>query len=340
MNKHWTADALFELVRGFQPACVLGAAADLDLFSALATKPLTAPAVARKLKADLRALTILLDALTALGLLRKQSGRYTVPRDGAALLTDRSPASVLPMMQHQAHCLRRWSQLAETVRSGRPPRRTASVRGAAADYAAFIGAMHVINAPSADQVIRGIKPLRFGHLLDVGGASGTWTMAFLRACPAATATLFDLPPVLPLARKRLAAAGLLRRVTLASGDFLKDTLPAGADMAWVSAIVHQNSRAQNRHLFANVRQALVPGGRIAIRDILMAESRTAPVMGALFAVNMLVGTRGGGTFTLAELRADLVSAGFCRVKLARPDNAMDTVVTAVRSASQVSCGCQ
>ena len=88
MKKNWTTDSLLGLMRGFQPASVLGAAADLDLFSALAARPLTAPAVARQLKADPRALTILLDALTALELLRKQGGRYTVPRDVAALLTD------------------------------------------------------------------------------------------------------------------------------------------------------------------------------------------------------------------------------------------------------------
>ena len=89
-----------------------------------------------------------------------------------------------------------------------------------------------------------------------------------------------------------------------------DALPPGADLAWVSAIVHQNTRAQNRALFTAVFEALTPGGRIAIRDILMEEDRTRPVAGALFAVNMLVATQGGGTFTLAELREDLVAAGF------------------------------
>ena len=95
-------------------------------------------------------------------------------------------------------------------------------------------------------------------------------------------------------------------------------LPAGADLAWVSAIVHQNSRAQNRALFAKVFAALAPGGRIAIRDILMEEDRTRPVAGALFAVNMLVATEGGGTFTFAELREDLEAAGFARGCLGAP----------------------
>jgi predicted O-methyltransferase YrrM len=153
-------------------------------------------------------------------------------------------------------------------------------------------------------------------------------MAFLRACPSARATLFDLPHVIPMARRRLTAAGLDERVRLVAGDFATDALPAGADLAWVSAIVHQNSRAQNRDLFGKAFAALTPGGRIAIRDILMEDDLTRPVAGALFAVNMLVATEGGGTFTLAELREDLVAAGFVKVALVRQDEAMNSVVVA------------
>jgi len=316
----WTPDSLLDLMRGFQAPAVLGAAAELDLFAALPGTPET---VARKLRCDERALIILLDALAALGLVTKRGQSYRVPKDTAANLR-----LVLPMIHHQANCFRRWAQLAETVRTGKPAVRTPSVQGAAADYAAFIGAMHVINARSADKVIRSIRPLKFRHLLDVGGASGTWTIAFLRACRGATATLFDLPHVLPLAKTRLTAAGMIKRVKLVGGDYDRDGLPGGADLAWVSAIVHQNSRVENRAMFAKIRQALAPGGRIAIRDILMDENRTTPVMGALFAVNMLVGTEGGGTFTFRELRGDLTAAGFGDVQLACADTGMNTVVVA------------
>ena len=101
------------------------------------------------------------------------------------------------------------------------------VRGEAGDQEAFIGAMHNVSAPNADQVIRAVQPLQFQHLLDIGGASGTWTIAFLRACPSAQATLFDLPHVIPMARRRLAAAGLDQRVKLVAGDFTTRCLAAG-----------------------------------------------------------------------------------------------------------------
>jgi precorrin-6B methylase 2 len=331
-HRTWTADDILELGRQYQGAAVLAAAADLDLFSALTSKPLTADELSRRLRCALRGLTILLDALAALHLVTKKRARYTLPPGAGALLTDNGSQSVLAMAQHQATCLRRWVQLARVVKSGRPAERMPSVRGEVGDQEAFIGAMHNVSAPIAAQVIKALRPLRFAHLLDIGGASGTWTMAFLRACPSSRATLFDLPAVIPMAKRRLSAAGLGRRVQLVRGDFMKDELPGGADLAWVSAIVHQNSRAQNRELFAKVFRALVPGGRIAIRDILMQEDRTQPVAGALFAVNMLVATESGGTFTFGELAEDLASAGFDNAAILRSDDAMNSVVRALKPA--------
>jgi Glucose-regulated metallo-peptidase M90/O-methyltransferase domain len=99
------------------------------------------------------------------------------------------------------------------------------------------------------------------RLLDVGGASGTWTIEFLRANPSGSATIFDLPPVIPLAEKRLKEAGLSGRVKLVKMNFCTDQLPKGCDLAWVSAIVHQNSRLQNRRLFRRVYRAMNAGGR-------------------------------------------------------------------------------
>jgi precorrin-6B methylase 2 len=327
-SKSWSPEDVLAVVRGYQEAAVLAAAAELDVFGALASAPLTAAELARAVGCDLRALIILLDALVSVQLLEKVADRYSVPAGLEAMLKADGTQTVLAMVQHQANCLRRWAQLAKVVKTGLPAERTPSVRGEAGDQQSFIDAMDNISAPSARQVIQAVQPLRFNHLLDIGGASGTWTIAFLRACPSAQATIFDLPQVIGMAQRRLAAAGLSDRVQFAAGDFMQDELPAGADLAWVSAIVHQSSRAQNRLLFAKTFQALAPGGRIAIRDMVMEESRTEPVAGALFAVNMLVATEGGGTFTFGELRADLESAGFTEASVLRRDEGMNAVVVA------------
>ena len=327
---------MLALGRSYQGAAILAAAAELDLFHPLCSAPQTSLELARTLRCDLRGLTVLLDALAALGLVEKSRDAYSLPDGLGVLLTAEGGQSVLAMAQHQANCLRNWAQLASVVKSGRPAERIASILGEAGDQEAFIGAMHNISAPNANQVIQAMRPLRFGHLLDIGGASGTWTIAFLRERPSAKATLFDLPHVIPLAERRLVAVGLKARVNLVPGNFMTDSLPSGADLAWVSAIVHQNSRMQNQALFTKVFRALVPGGRLAIRDILMDETHTQPVAGALFAVNMLVATESGGTFTFGELREDLEKAGFIGATVLRQDEGMNSIVVAEKLAGTSS----
>jgi len=330
MAKPWTAEELMELVRGFQPACIIIAAAELDVFTLLHDNPTDAAGLADRLHGDERATAVLLDALTALGLLTKRGGRYEVPDDAADVLSETGSRCMLGMTRHLGSCLRRWDQLARVVLTGRPAERQPGIRGAEGDTASFIRAMHEISEPVAAGLIESLGPLRFNHLLDLGGASGTWTIPLLRQNPVATATIFDLPEVIAMAARLMAKVGLADRVRLVPGDFFTDPLPAGVDLVWVSAIVHQNSREENRAMFARIRAALVPGGRILIRDIVMDASRTRPAMGALFAVNMLVGTAGGGTFTFNELRDDLEAAGFVGTALLRRGEAMDSVIAATK----------
>ncbi len=323
-------NALLDLMRGFQVPCVVAAAAELGVFGALAKRPGTADDVAVSCGASTRAVAILLDALAAVGVLEKSGGRFTVAGPLRAALDPAEPACVLPMVLHQANCLRRWSRLAWTARADAPSDPGPSLLGPAADLESFIQAMNVVSGPVADGLVASIDAGPVSHILDIGGASGTWTLAWLRAHPGARATVFDLPDVIPMARARIAASGVADRVGFAGGDYLRDPLPAGADVAWISAIVHQHSREENRGLYGRAAAALVPGGRVFIRDIVMDPSRTAPVAGALFAVNMLAATPGGGTWTLDEYREDLETAGFTDVRLLRRDEGMHSIVAARR----------
>jgi predicted O-methyltransferase YrrM len=328
MPKQWTPDDVLSISRSYQSACALAAAADWDVFTVLGKSPMSAQTLASALKADVRATTTLLDALVVMELLSKDNAQYSVAPDVREILAADGNRSVLAMAQHQANCLRRWAQLSRVLQTGRPPERLPSVRGAAADQQAFIGAMSVIHGPVAAGLIAEIRPPAFRRLLDVGGASGTWTIAFLQAFPDTVATIFDLPDVIPMARRRIADAGLADRVSLVSGDFYVDDLPPGADLAWLSAIAHQNSRDQNRALFAKTRRALTNDGTLLLRDVVMDESHTRPPEGAMFAINMLVATQGGGTYSFHEYREDLEAAGFRQIELIRSDEWMNAVIAA------------
>ena len=210
---------------------------------------------------------------------------------------------------------------------GEAGRRAGGERGEAS-LRAFIGAMHAIGRSLSMEISRAFDAGRFRRLLDIGGGSGTYTIAFLRANPQMTAVLFDLAPVISMAKERLRAEGLSDRVTLAAGDFYGDELPSGCDLALLSAIIHQNSPAQNLDLYKKAFRALDPGGSILIRDHLMDESRTSPLAGALFAVNMLVATQGGDTYTFGEIKEGLEKAGFTGVSLIRAESEMDGLVEA------------
>ncbi len=330
MATHWTVQRISDIVRSFQPACVITAAADLNVFSPLHEKPMTAESLADAINTDPRATTVLLDALAALELLSKKDNLYSVPKDAAKLLTEQSSDNILPMIRHLSNCLRRWSRLAWVTQSGRPAEREPSVRGRDGDIESFIGAMNNISSVFAAEVIDKLKPLKFKHLLDIGGASGTWTIEFLRAAPKASATLFDQPDVIPLAEKRVTEADMSDRIKLVAGDFYIDKLPAGADLAFLGAICHQNSREQNRALFEKVYEALKSGGCAVIRDVVMEPSRTSPQGGALFAVNMLVSTEKGKTYTFDEYKEDLTNAGFTEVQLIHHDQHMNSLIRAAK----------
>jgi precorrin-6B methylase 2 len=332
VTREWTRDAVLEIGRSYQPACVLLAAAELDIFSALAERPRTAPELATVVHGDVRGTTILVDALVALGFLEKREGVYSTAPGIVETLAGNGSECVLAMLRHHANCLRSWAQLASVVRSGHPADRTPSVLGADTDRTSFIEAMEVASREAAPKVVEALALPAFDHLLDVGGGPATWTIAFLHAFPGTTATLYDLPEVIPIARRHVEGAGLVARVRFVAGDFASDDrLPSGSDLAWVSAIVHQNSRQENRELFRKIHTALEPVGRILIRDVVMDESHTSPPGGALFAVNMLVRTPGGGTFSSDELTEDLRHAGFRDPDVVRGARDMDWVIQASKA---------
>ena len=332
MSETWPdRGQLLEMAAGFRNACVLGAAAELELFDLLNDRCLSLDEIVVPLRSDRRATRILLDALAAIRVLKKADGRYSVPEPLRPLLQSQTPQTVLPMIQHNMAILRGWSGLAWTVKGGLPAPRVSSIRGPGADRAAFIAAMHTVSGPAADDVIRRFQPPPFKHLLDVGGASGTWTLALLRAATAdARATIFDLPDAIQQARARIAQCELGDRIALAPGDFYRDELPSGVDFAWVSAIIHQHGRAENQALFAKVHRALVPGGTIGIRDFVMSADRTQPPQGALFAVNMLANTEWGDTFSFDEIAEDLQAAGFVEPQLRLAAQDMNAIVVARR----------
>lgn len=323
MSQELTPESIQHIARAFSRSRLLLTGAELDIFSLLAEKPLSVVEVVESMQSDERATTIFLDALAAMDLLDKEDGRYSTNSDIVHLLTENSDSSILPGLLHTAHLWNTWSQLTDIILNGGPASRPETGDGDRTK--AFIGAMHVRALRDAPELVKTVDPGAARNFIDVGGGSGSYTIGFLRAVEGMKATLFDLPEVIPMAMERITTEGLTDRVTLVAGDYNTDSLPGGHDLAFLSAIIHQNSPNQNVALFKNVFDALKPGGRIIVRDYAMSSDRTRPASGALFAVNMLVNTQGGNSYTFEEIREGLEEAGFEKVRQIQ-DQEMSSIV--------------
>jgi SAM-dependent methyltransferase len=259
---------------------------------------------------DPRATDRLMNVLTALGLLEKRDGRFRNAPVAAANLVKGKPG-YMAGFGHTNNVWRTWSGLTEAVRRGGPAESLEPIGGRGEEWLrAFIGAMHARARLTAGDVV-GLLDLEGVHrVLDVGGGSGVYAMAFVRARRGITAVVFDLPEVVPLARGYIQAEALSAEVETAAGDYLRDSIGSGYDLVFLSAVIHSNAPEENRLLFRKAAGALLPGGRLVVQDFLMDEDRTGPLQAALFALNMLVGTPAGDTYTESEVRSWMTEAGF------------------------------
>ena len=309
---------LMNTMRGFQESRVLLAAVELDIFSAVG-KGATASEVAGRLQAHPRSTETFLNALVAIGALSKSGDVFRNTPDTARYLVAGSPDNQRPALMHTVHVWKAWTTLTDAVRAGTavvPP----GVDGRDAEWTqAFIAAMHRGALSAAPAVVETVGAAGVRRLLDLGGGSGAYSIAFAQANPELRAEVLDLDSVVPIAQKHIDEAGLAGRVTTRVGDLLTDEFGAAYDLVLLSAICHMFGPEENQDLLRRSYRALTPGGRVVIRDFVLEPDKTAPKGAALFALNMLVATRTGSTYSEAEYTSWLKGAGFVRVTRPQPD---------------------
>jgi len=313
MTEPRTLPELMETIRGFQESRLLLTAMELDILPA-GGDGADAAAVAGAIGAEPRATAMLLNALAAMGVLAKQDGRFRCTAAARELGRERAG------MLHMAHLWDTWSGLTGCVRTGHSDHSGP----AGGQVESFIAAMHARARPIAADAVRLIGHQGVRRLLDVGGGPATFAIAFAEAEPELRAEVLDLGPVLPIAEGHIRQAGLEGRVTVRQGDLKRDSFGAGHDLILLSAICHMLDEAENRDLLARCARALAPGGRVAIREFILDPDRAGPPTAALFALNMLVGTPRGNSYTEAEYRSWLEQAG-CTETL-RPEPAGDWII--------------
>jgi cyclopropane fatty-acyl-phospholipid synthase-like methyltransferase len=154
-------------------------------------------------------------------------------------------------------------------------------------------------------------------VLDLGGGSAAYSIAFARAVPGLTSDILDVADVVPLTQKYVQQAGLADRITARAGDMLRGPLGENYDLILILAICHMFSPEENRDLFKRAYRALAPKGRLVVQDFILEPTKTAPRAAALFSLNMLVGTRAGSSYSEPEYDKWLKEAGFQDIKRVR-----------------------
>jgi ubiquinone/menaquinone biosynthesis C-methylase UbiE len=305
---------LLSMVMRFRQSRIILTGFELELFSALKRERKTSTEVARKLDIDPRGTDRLMNALCTLGLLRKKGNLFSNTSFSAQYLIKGKP-KYLASLGHPASLWHRWSSLTQAVRRGgrviEP--QTEDKEKEKRRVEGFIASMHQRASAQAPHIVRLIDLSGVKRTLDIGGGSGAFSMEFVRAQKDIRATVFDLPEVIRLTRKYVRKAGLSRRFTFVPGDFNRDDLGSGYDLILLSAIIHMNSIPQNLKLFNKCARALAPGGRLIVSDYIMNQDRTKPAYGAFFALNMLVNTKAGDTYTEQEVRGLMKAAGLAKI---------------------------
>ncbi len=324
---------LHETARHYRHSQILLTCVELGVFDALSGRDATAAELAATLGADARGLELLLNAATALGWLEKRGGRFS----NASLAENHLTASAMGhTLRLESAFYNRWGHLAEAVRSGKRPeenRRDEQPRDWVKTFIhALYNASRLIAPAVADALaLLDNRPLR---VLDVGGGHGGYSLALAQEYPLLTATVFELPRVVPVAQEIIALAGMSERVMVQEGDFQKEGLGSGYDVALVFGVLNGEPPEMRPALIRKVFDALNPGGLIVLRDAVLDPDRAGPPDAALFALQMLLTTESGGLDTSADWEAWLLASGFApSQRLALPEWIDSFLTVAVKPTS-------
>lgn len=303
---------LTEVTHGFAASRIVQVAVELDVFSKLANEGKTAAQLSTLIHVHPGALELFLNALASLGLLRKEAERFFDTPISQTYLSKAGPKYLGHLIRFEARRWQDWGRLEEAIRTGKPVRKPDMYQDSPQELDLFVRGMHELALARGDArwLTRAIPLRRCRKLLDVGGGPGTYAAMFCRANRALEATVMDLPATLRVTRKILREFDMSGRVKTMSGDYRAGKIRgAPYDVAFVSNILHAEDEATNRRVLQSVYEALAPGGVLIIKDHVMNADHTVPQNGALFALEMLLGTP-GRTYSFGEVSGWLDEIGY------------------------------
>ncbi|HEY5511316.1 MAG TPA: methyltransferase [Prolixibacteraceae bacterium] len=314
-----------EFVSSFQKSRILLSGFELDIFTNIDEHGSTAEQISNVLNLDEHSCERLLNGLVSLGFLTKQNQSFFNTEESSAFLS-RKGANYMGGLMHSNHLWNTWSNLTQVVRTGKSAHPTEINERGDEWLFSFIAAMHDRAIKQAPQQLANIDLSGIKTMLDIGGGSGAYSMEFISLKPDLEATIFDLPNVVPITKQFIDKEGFSDKIKIFTGDYTVDDLPNGFDLAFLSAIIHSNSLEVNQDLIKKCFKSLNTNGKIIIHDWIMNNARTQPISGAIFAINMLVGTEAGDCFTEQEVTDMLTSAGFNNISRIEFESGLSQVI--------------
>lgn len=287
--------AVFGLVTGMWAAKASAVAANLGIPDQLAQGPKTAEEVAKAIGADASAVYRLMRAVASVGVLSAEpEHRFALTPLGAALRSNvpGSMRSFLIAEMAPGHWLP-WGNLEDAVRTGRPSAPKALGMDAWEYYKKnddegfhFAEAMSGLSHMAMQAVLASYSFVGARKVVDVGGSHGSFVAAVLQREKNARGVLFDRPEVVDRAGATLEAAGVNDRVDRVGGSFF-ESVPAGGDVYLLKSILHDWNDDECVKILRNVRQAMVPDGRVVVVEMLITD-KGPPSPAPLLDLNMLV----------------------------------------------------
>ena len=315
---HPTPERLMQFVWGFAPTLILDSAVKLRLFDYLDDSPKTVQELARDTQCSVRGLTALLDALVGWEFLKRKGNRYSLTPESSAFLVSTKPGYHGGFFQHiTRQVMPNWLHLHETVRTGLPVTSVNEQGTGAEFFAELVEGIFPMSYRAAQvlgehlQVPKLIWPR---SVLDIGAGSGVWGIALAQQSPQIKVHAVDWPKVLEVTKKIAQKHGVADRLHTSPGDLLEADFGQGHYLATIGHILHSEGRERSRRLLKRVFDALAPGGTVVIAEFVPNNQRTGPANALMFAVNMLVHTTEGDTFTSKEISEWLRETGFRNIR--------------------------
>jgi len=315
---------LLQLSGGYWAASTLHAAVKLDIFTILSKNPATAADISGFNSSDLRGITMLLDALTAIGLLVKDGVLYDVTPFSKKHLSKHSDGYLGHIIMHHHNLMPGWARLDESVQCGTPVRTNSSRTDDENGRENFLMGMFNLASLGAPLIVPVLDIGGRRKLLDLGGGPGTYAIHFCLHNPDLSAVIYDLPTTRRFAEAMILRFGLTNRISFSEGDIISDDIGSGYDVAWISQLLHSEGPQGAGIILEKAVRSLSPGGLVIVQEFILDDNRTAPPFPALFSLNMLVGTSQGQSYSQGELTDMMARAGIrniARHPLALPNGA-------------------